>query len=98
MRRMDFPPLWRKWTKECVCTATASVLVNGSHTDEFPLERGLRQDDPLSLFLFLLGAEGLNVLMKSLVEANLFMGYNVGGQDAICVSHLQFDDDTLHLG
>jgi hypothetical protein len=42
MGRMDFPPLWRKWMKECVCTATASVLVNGSPTDEFPLERGLR--------------------------------------------------------
>jgi hypothetical protein len=42
MGRMDFAPLWRKWMKECVCTASASVLVNGSPTDEFPLERGLR--------------------------------------------------------
>ena len=39
--RMSFPVLWRKWIKECVSTATASVLVNGSPTDEFPLERGL---------------------------------------------------------
>ncbi|PNX68616.1 cysteine-rich receptor-like protein kinase, partial [Trifolium pratense] len=30
MGRMGFPILWRKWIKECVCTATASVLVNGS--------------------------------------------------------------------
>jgi hypothetical protein len=42
MGKMDFPPLWRKWIRECVCTATASVLVNGSLTHEFPLERGLR--------------------------------------------------------
>jgi hypothetical protein len=98
MGRMDFPPLWRKWMKECVCTATASVLVNGSPTDEFPLERGLRQGDPLSPFLFLLAAEGLNVLMKSLVEANLFTGYSVGCHDATAVSHLQFADDTLLMG
>jgi hypothetical protein len=37
MGNMAFPPLWRKWMRECVCTATASVLVNGSPTDEFPL-------------------------------------------------------------
>ncbi|GAU32659.1 hypothetical protein TSUD_218360 [Trifolium subterraneum] len=78
MGRMSFPTLWRKWIKECICTATASILVNGSPTDTFPLERGLRQGDPLSPFLFLLAAEGLNVLMKALVENNLFTGYTVG--------------------
>ena len=42
MTKMSFPFLWRKWMKECVTTATASVLVNGSPTDEFHLQRGLR--------------------------------------------------------
>jgi hypothetical protein len=46
MGKMAFPALWRKWIRECVSTATASVLVNGSPTEEFPLERGLRQGDP----------------------------------------------------
>jgi hypothetical protein len=41
MGRLSFPHLWRKWIKECACTA--SVLVSGSPTYEFPLERGLRQ-------------------------------------------------------
>jgi hypothetical protein len=77
--KMSFPVLWRKWIKECVCTATASVLVNGSPTEEFPLERGLRQGDPLSPFLFLLAAEGLNVLMEAEVARNKFTGYSIGG-------------------
>ncbi|GAU41596.1 hypothetical protein TSUD_196650 [Trifolium subterraneum] len=98
MRRMGFPTLWRKWIKECVCTATASVLVNRSPTDEFPIERGLRQGDPLSPFLFLLAAEGLHVLMEALEEHNLFTGYRVGNSAPISVSHPQFADDTLLMG
>ncbi|GAU49945.1 hypothetical protein TSUD_408400 [Trifolium subterraneum] len=98
MGRMSFPDLWRKWIKECVSTATASVLVNDSPTKEFPLERGLRQGDPLSPFIYLLAAEGLNVLMETAVARNLFTGYTVGERDPVSVSHLQFADDTLLLG
>jgi len=95
---MSFATLWRKWIKECVGTATASVLVNGSPTDEFHLERGLRQGDPLSPFLFLLAAEGLNVMMKALVETQTFTGYRVGGANSVVLSPLQFADDTLLIG
>ena len=98
MGKMAFPVLWRKWIKECVSTATPSVLVNGSPTDEFALGRGLRQGDPLSPFLFLLAAEGLNIMMFALVTHNLFEGYKVGLNNPMVVSHLQFVDDTLLLG
>jgi len=98
MSKMGFPTLWRKWIKECIGTATALVLVDGSPTDEFSLGRGLRQGDPLSPFLFLLAAEGFNVLMESLSRNSLFSGYKVGNNDSTQVSHLQFADDTLILG
>lgn len=79
-------------------TTTASVLVKGSPTNEFPLQRGLRQGDPLSPFLFMLAAEGLNVMMTSMVHNNLFNGFGVGTSNSVTVSHLQFADDTLLLG
>ena len=83
-----FSTVWRKWIKECVTTATTSVLVNGSPIDEFSLGRGLRQGDLLSPFLFLLAAEGLNVMMKAMVESALFCGYSVGSDNPVVVSHL----------
>jgi len=98
MESMSFPVLWRKWIRECVGTAKASVLVNGSPTDEFHLHRGLRQGDPLSSFLFLIAAEGLHILMKVMADNHLFTGYSVGMVNPVVVSHLQFVDDTLLLG
>jgi len=72
--------------------------VNGIPTEEFPFERGLRQGDPLSPFLFLLAAEGFNVLMKEMVGANLFKGYPVGRVGEVTLTHLQFANDTLIIG
>jgi hypothetical protein len=81
-----------------VGTAIASVLVNGCPTDEFPIERGLRQGDPLSPFLFLLAAEGFNILMSAVVGAQMFNGYGVGSVGDVKLTHLQFADDTLIIG
>lgn len=98
MGKMSFPTLWRKWMRECVTTASAAVLVNGSPTEEFSLARGLRQGDPLSPFLFLLAAEGFHIMMDSLITHNIFTGYKVGRDHNVSISHLQFADDTIILG
>lgn len=98
MATMNFPKLWRKWISECVGMATASVFVNGCPTDEFPIERGLRQGDPLSPFLLLLVAEGFNVLMHATVGVDMFRGYGVGQLGEVRLTHLQFVDDTIIIG
>jgi len=98
MVNMNFPTLWRKWIMECVGTATTAILVNGGPTEEFPLQRGLRQGDPLSPFLFLLAGEGFNVLMKTTVTNDLYHAYEVGTHSEVRLSHLQFPDDTLIVG
>jgi len=38
------------------------------------------------------------VMMKSLEAANLFHGYQVGRQNDVPLTHLQFADDTLIIG
>ncbi|MCI82897.1 RNA-directed DNA polymerase (Reverse transcriptase), partial [Trifolium medium] len=59
------------------------------------MERGPRQGDPLSPFLFLILAEGFNVLMNKAVEDMEFTGYGVGMDEDLIISHLQFADDTI---
>ncbi|GKV29990.1 hypothetical protein SLEP1_g38860 [Rubroshorea leprosula] len=97
MRRLGFGEKWRLWIKECLQTASVSVLVNGSPTEEFKMEKGLRQGDPIAPFLFLIVAKGLNVLIESAVNKELFQGIPVGSGD-LNISHLQFADDTVIMG
>ncbi|MCH86339.1 cysteine-rich receptor-like protein kinase [Trifolium medium] len=100
MDKMGFKCKWRQWIMSYISTATASVLVNGSPIKEFSIGRGLRQGDPLSPFLFLIAAEGLNVILKASVDSGLFKGYQIGSDplSRVSVSHLQFADDTLIIG
>ncbi|XP_015945805.1 uncharacterized protein LOC107470909 [Arachis duranensis] len=46
LQKMGFDIYGRGWIKECVCSASMSVLINGSPTKPFKMERGLRQGDP----------------------------------------------------
>ena len=98
MDRMNFCKKWSQWIKGCLNSSTVSVLVNGSPSDEFRLERGLRQGDPLAPFLFLIVVEGLNGMMKQVVEMGKFVGARVGCEEAVDVSILQFADDTVFIG
>ncbi|XP_071727876.1 uncharacterized protein [Rutidosis leptorrhynchoides] len=94
---MGFGGKWRKWILSFLKTASISILVNGSPTKEFKLERGVRQGDPLSPFLFIIAAEGLNWLTKAAVSNNLFKGAEVG-RNKIPISLLQYADDTIFFG
>ncbi|XP_028118811.1 uncharacterized protein LOC114316349 [Camellia sinensis] len=72
--KLDF----EKAFESCVTSARISVLVNGSPTDEFCPQRGLRQGDPLSPFLFNLVAEGLNVLLSRAYQLGIIKGVKIG--------------------
>ncbi|XP_071708054.1 uncharacterized protein [Rutidosis leptorrhynchoides] len=87
MEFMGFGLKWRNWILTCLKSASISVLVNGSPTNEFKLERGVRQGDPLSPFLFILAAEGLNALTKVAVKRGLFSGVEIG-VDKANVEHM----------
>nr|GEV95719.1 cysteine-rich receptor-like protein kinase [Tanacetum cinerariifolium] len=80
--KFSFGNKWRGWIRGFLISSKASVLVNGSPTDEFSFHRGLNQVDPLSNFLFILVMESLHVSFHRLIDRanNLpftYLGINV---------------------
>ncbi|XP_058783223.1 uncharacterized protein LOC131657889 [Vicia villosa] len=96
LRRMGFGEVWMRWMEMLIFNSSMSVLVNGSPTKEFVVEKDLRQGDPLSPFLFVLVTEGLAGLVRKSSEIGEFKGIYING---VCVVDiLQFADDTLVMG
>ncbi|XP_016192516.1 uncharacterized protein LOC107633394 [Arachis ipaensis] len=91
---MGFGRRWRAWVMECVTTALMSVLINGSPTKPFKMERGLRQGDPLSPFLFVLVVDVLHRMIGEAVRNGRISPLLVG-RYSVELSHLQFADDTI---
>nr|XP_025628683.1 uncharacterized protein LOC112721874 [Arachis hypogaea] len=93
-KKMGFGQRWGGWIKECVTTASMSLLVNGSPSKPFKMERGLRQGDPLSPFLFVLVVDVLHRMIGEAVRNGRITPLLLG-RDNIELSHLQFADDTI---
>lgn len=95
LRRMGFSEKWRGWMRECVSSNSISILVNGSPTEEFRAQKGIKQGDPLASFLFLIAAEGLAELVRKGEESNNLCAFKIS--NALSISMLQFADDTIFL-
>lgn len=61
------------------------------------MRKGLRQEDPLALFLFTVVAEGLSGLIRGAKEKGLFKGCLIGSE-MVEVNLVQFTNDSIFLG
>ncbi|GKB11447.1 putative RNA-directed DNA polymerase, eukaryota, reverse transcriptase zinc-binding domain protein [Tanacetum coccineum] len=82
---------WYKRKKERLMI----LKIDFDPTIEFNLQRGLRQGDPLSSFLFILVMEGLHVAIEDAINTGIYTGAKL---HSLHVSHLLFEDDVLLLG
>ncbi|GJY50686.1 RNA-directed DNA polymerase, eukaryota [Tanacetum coccineum] len=86
LEAFGFGSTWCTWIRGISDFAKASLLVNGSPSDEFHIHRGLKQGDPLSPFLFILVMEALHLSVCKAVDEDVFKGIQLQG--SLALSHL----------
>ena len=94
MKHMGFDSIWIGWIMTCISSVTYSVLINGSPEGHIVPQRGIRQGDPLSPYLFNLCAEVLSHMMNVAMSERSLGGIKISIQ-APAVNHLLFADDSL---
>nr|GEV40627.1 RNA-directed DNA polymerase, eukaryota [Tanacetum cinerariifolium] len=96
LNHFGFGAKWCGWIQECLRSSHGSVLVNGSPTEEFQFYKGLKQGDPLSLFLFILVMESLHLSFKTVEDAGMFNGIKINS--SMTLSHMFYADDAIFMG
>jgi hypothetical protein len=94
LSKLGFHPTWINWVRIHISSSSFSILINGSPFGLFTLERGLRQGDPLSPFLFILGTEVLSRLLMRQESQVLLRGIKIA-RTCAPISHLLFANDLI---
>ena len=97
LQKMRFGDKWVGWVKWCISTASFLMLVNGTPASFFNSSRRLRQGDPLSPYLFVIGMKALSVLIKRAASGGFFTSFRVKGRggERVQLTHMLYADDTL---
>ncbi|KAL0445014.1 UNVERIFIED_CONTAM: LINE-1 retrotransposable element O protein [Sesamum latifolium] len=90
----NFPPRFVAWILECVTTVSYSISLNGGPYGFFKGERGLRQGDPLSPFLFVLIMEMLNLIIRARIRNSGLFSFHWRCKE-LEIAMLSFADDLL---
>lgn len=89
----NFGPDLQQWVRTFYNNPTTCIYVNGQYSEWFSIFRGVRQGDPSSPYLYLIGAEVLSVMLRCNLQIR---GINI--RDTLeCMLSMFADDTSLCL-
>lgn len=91
---LGFDDIWVSWIMQCVSTVSYSFLINDLALEKVIPERGIRQGNPRSPYIFILCGEVLSGLCYKAQVRGDITGIRVAHHSPR-ISHLLFADDTM---
>ena len=93
LKAFGFPTHICTFVMFCIKLVSYSVLLNGSPTPDFKPHRGIRQGDPLSLYIFILCGKILSRLIFKAETNDDLYGIKIA-RATPSITQLMFADDT----
>lgn len=94
LEKMGFHQTWIHWMMQCIKTVSYSFLINNVVSGKVLPQRGIRQGDPLSPYIFILYGEVLSGLCRKAQSDGTLAGIRVA-ENSPRINHLLFADDTM---
>lgn len=94
MQKLGFYEAWITKIMNCVTTVSCVILVNGQPGQLLTSTRGLHQGDRISLYLYLICAEGLSSLINVVESCAKIRRVKVARRSH-SINYLFFADDNI---